>query len=133
MAEQYGQGNINLRDGDPISILTPDAAVVTVLLDLLTDDGQSLAVDLFGGGSTPGAVTTDYYTVITASAMFVRQAGAGAVEPVVSISPAGAFPPTLAFIFVDVPGVGTQCFLEITPAPLSPAYNHRLKISKIRF
>ena len=138
MTLQYDQGDINLRDASPISIATPDATPVIITLDRLTGDGQVLEVDMYGGGAAPISagnplgVTATNYGVLTGVAVFSREAGVGAVQPgAVAIVSVGVAP-VLAFTFVDDPVAGTTtCQLTITgPAFL---YNHRLKVSKIRF
>ena len=134
MTLQYDQNNINLRDASPVTVTTPDAAPIGVILDTLTEDGQTLVVDMFGGGSDPLDPTTNNYTVLTGVAVFTRVAGAGAVQPgAVVIVPVGAVP-TLTFIVIDLgaPDNLTQCILLITPGAVNPFANH-LKISKIRF
>ncbi len=136
MTDSYNQQDINLRDASPITVNTPDATPVSFLIDTLTADGQSLAVDLYGGGSDPLLPTTNNYVVVTGVAIFTREAGAGTVQPgAIATIPVGAFPVTLTFTVNDLgpPDNLTQCFLTITPFAASPAYNHQLKISKIRF
>ncbi len=133
MTLQYDQDNINLRDGIPISVLTPDITPVLVTLDVLTGDGQSLTVQLYGGGSAPGALTLNNYNVdIGAGATFIREAGAGLVTagPLALIQVGG--PVVLTYVLDDVTTPGsTICQLSI----VGPAfdYAHRLKVSKIRF
>ncbi len=135
MTDSYNQENINLRDAAPISVQTPDGAAVSFLIDTLTADGQVLIVDMYGGGADadPTLVTTNTYSVLTGSASFGRAGGAGAVVPAIALAPAGVVP-ALTFTVIDVlvPAPATQCFLTITPGGVTP-YNHRLKVSKIRF
>ncbi len=139
MTLQYDQDNINLRDAAPISVSTPDATPVLVTLDVLTGNGQSLAVNLFGGGSAPisppnpGGVNAINYSLTTGDAIFTREAGVGAVIPaaIVVLNFTG-FPATFAFLVDDVTTPGsTICQLSITG--LAFEYTHRLKVSKIRF
>ncbi len=133
MTLQYDQSNINLRDAAPISVTTPDGAVVDVLLDTLTADGQMLEVDFFGTGSDPAALAANNYAVGTMVAIFTREAGAGAVPTVgITLFSFGVFP-VFTFIANDLPAPDnlTQCILRITPGGLTP-YNNRLKVSRIR-
>jgi len=136
MTLQYDQSNINLRDAAPINVTTPDGAFVDVLLDTLTEDGQVLTVDIYGGGADadPTLVGTNNYTILTAVAIFARAGGAGVVQPAGAVvSPAGVFP-VLTFVANDLPAPDnlTQCILRITPGGVTP-YNNRLKVSRIRF
>jgi hypothetical protein len=134
MTLQYDQNNINLRDAAPVTVTTPDLAPIGVILDTLTADGQTLVVDMFGGGSDPADPTTNNYAVLTGVAVFTRVAGVGAVQPgVVATVPVGAVP-ILTFIVIDLPAPDnlTQCILLITPGVVNPFSNH-LKLSKIRF
>ena len=131
MTVQYEQDNINLRDGDPITVQTTGIDPVLILLDTLTGDGQTLSVRLWGAGSNPASVSANNYVVDGgAVAVFTRDGGAGALStgPITTI-PFGAFP-LLAFVFLDVAGQ-TQCQLRIT-APFG-LYNNHLQVSKIRF
>lgn len=132
MTAQYEQDNINLRDGDPITVQTTGVVPVIILLDTLTGDGQTLSVRLWGAGSNPASVSANNYVVDTgAVVVFTRDGGAGAMStgPITTI-PFGAAP-LLAFAFSDaVPGQ-TQCQLSIT-APFG-LYNNHLQVSKIRF
>lgn len=139
MTLQYDQDNINLRDASPISVNTPDITPVLVTLDVLTGNGQSLAVNLFGGGSAPvsagnpGGVNANNYSLTTGDAIFTREAGVGALVPagIVVLNFTGV-PAVLTFLVDDVTTPGsTICQLSI----VGPAfeYAHRLKVSKIRF
>lgn len=130
MTAQYDQSNINLRDAAPITVQTPDGTAVDVVLDVLTADGQSLVVEGYGGGSDPNDVNTNHYVIIDATAIFTRDGGAGAVLPWLNTSGLGVAA-TLTFTVNDV-AAGTQCILHIVPGGAIP-YNHRIKISKIRF
>lgn len=132
MTSQYEQSDINLRDASPISITTPGPAPVLIQLDVFTADGQSLAVDLYGGGSDPALSNTNNYVVSTGVALFSREAGVGAVQPVAAILAVVGVGSFIGFLVDDVtiPG-STICLLSITGAPFP--YTHRLKISKVRF
>ena len=132
MTLQYDQSNINLRDAEPVNVQTPDGAVVDVVLDVLTADGQTLVVDAFGGGSDPADVNTNNYVVLTGAAVFTRDGATGFRQPGPFVTSNFGVVPTLTFEVNDVVGVGTQCILRITPGGVT-AYNHRLKVSKIRF
>lgn len=142
MTDSYNQDNINLRDASPITVSTVDAVTaVVVQLDVLTGNGQSLAVKLFGGGSAPvsagnpGGVNTANYSLTTGDAIFTREAGVGLVTgpgPLV-IANATGLPPIITFTFVDDAAAGTTtCQITILSA-VAALYNHRLKVSKIRF
>lgn len=132
MTAQYEQDNINLRDGDPITVQTTGVGTVFILLDTLTGDGQTLSVRLWGAGSDPTDVSTNNYVVNTgAVAVFTRDNGVGALSTgPIALIPFGVAP-LLAFVFSDaVPGE-TQCQLSIT-SPFG-LYNNHLQVSKIRF
>ena len=137
MTEQYSQSDINLLDGSPLVFSTPDDSPVSVLIDTLTGDGQSLIVNLYGGGSDPSAVNTNDYLINAgvSGGIFTREAGVGFVQPgVLSLITNGfAFTAALTFVDLPAPDLVTQCFLTITPALGSPLYNHRFKVNKIRF
>lgn len=137
MTQQYEQPDINLLDASPLVFSTPDDSPVSVLIDVLTEDGQSLVVNLYGGGSDPAAVNTNDYLINAgvSGGIFTRESGAGLVQPgVISLITNGeVFTATLTFIDRPAPDLDTQCFLTITPAPGSPLYNHSFKVSKIRF
>jgi hypothetical protein len=136
MTDSYNQGNINLRDADPINVQTPDATDVVIILDTLTANGQVLEVDLYGGGADADItlVGTNNYAVLTGVAIFARAGGAGTIQPgPISISGAGVVP-TLTFEVNDLPAPDslTQCILRVSPGGATP-YNHRFRVSKIRF
>ena len=145
MTLQYDQNNINLRDAAPVNIQTPDATPVTVLLDSLTADGQTLVVNLYGGGSNPADPVTDNYVVgiavgpplAGAAATYTRFAGAGSLTGpaggAIAVIGAGTGATVLlVFGFTDVAATGeTLCQLTIT-GPATP-FNHQLRVSKIRF
>jgi hypothetical protein len=137
MTLQYDQDNINLRDAAPISVTTPDIVPVLVTLDVLTENGQTLLVSMYGGGSAPisagnpGGVNTNNYSVATADAVFTREGGVGLGVGAVAVVNFAGTPPALTFVIDDVtiPG-STICQLSI----VGPAFEYvnRLKISKIR-
>lgn len=137
MTQQYEQGDINLQDASPLAFSTPDDSPVSRLLDVLTEDGQSLVVNLYGGGSDPDAVNTNDYLINAgvSGGIFTREAGVGFVQPgVINLITTGfAFTAALTFVDLPAPDLVTQCFLTITPAVGSPLYNHRFKVNKIRF
>jgi len=136
MTAQYDQTDINLLDASPLVFTTPDDSPVSVLLAVLTD-GQSLVVNLYGGGSDPTAVNTNDYLINAgvSGGFFSRDSGVGFVQPgVINLITNGeVFTAALTFIDRPAPDLDTQCFLTITPAPGSPLYNHSFKVSKIRF
>jgi hypothetical protein len=130
MTDSYNQQNINLGESRPVVVTTPDATAVLVTLGVITD-GQSLNVVMDGGGSAPGALAANQYTIdIGASATFVREAGAGAVSagPLALIQAGG--PVLLAFALVDT-ATETTCQLSIT-GPAFP-YAHNLRFSAVQF
>ncbi len=145
MTLQYDQNNINLRDAAPVNRQTPDATPVVVLLDSLTADGQTLVVNLYGGGSNPADPNTDHYVVALsvappaapAVAVFTRFGGAGAFTGpaggAIGVLGAGfGAAILLVFGFTDVAATGeTLCQLTIT-GPAIP-FNHQLRVTKIRF
>lgn len=137
MTEQYNQSDINLLDASPLSFSTPDDSPVSILIDTLTGDGQSLVVNLTGGGSDPSAVNTNDYLLGAgvAGGIFTREAGVGFIQPgaLTLITNGLAFAASLTFVDLPAPILATQCFLTITPPGGAPLYNHRFKVSKIRF
>jgi len=133
MTDSYNQGTINLLEGSPISVQTPDATPLVIQLGAIADDG-SLAVDLIGGGSALLLTSANNYVVLTGDVIFTRSAGVGVVTPVggpVVIAPLGLVP-VLAFTVVDnAVTLLTECSLTITgPAAV---YNHRLKFTATLF
>ena len=137
MTEQYEQPNINLLDAEPLVFSTPDDSPISVPLGADLRDGDSLVVNLYGGGSDPTAVNTNDYLINAgvSGGIFTRESGVGFVQPgVISLITNGfAFTAALTFVDLPAPDLVTQCFLTITPAGGSPLYNHRFKVSKIRF
>ncbi len=137
MTLQYDQPDINLLDGSPLSFSTPDDSPVSVLIDVLTEDGQSLVVNLYGGGSDPAAVNTNDYLINAgvSGGIFTRESGVGFVQPgVISLITNGfAFTAALTFVDLPAPDLVTQCFLTITPPPGVSMDVHRFKLSKTRF
>ena len=123
MTDSYNQDNINLRDASPISVQTTDITPLLVSLGALTADGDSLTVNIYGGGSAPDDIVGTSYSMV-ARATFVRDAGVVVVGAVsISIDGAGA---TFGFA-VD----GDICQLSITGPAVT--VNHRLKVSTIGF
>ena len=133
MTDSYNQGDINLLDGSPISVQTPDATPLVIQLGAIADGGR-LTVDMIGGGSDadPLLVSTNNYAVLSADVIFTRAGAAGVVTPAggpISILPLGLVP-LLTFTITDGPLL-TTCELTIV-GPLTP-YDHRLKFSAIQF
>lgn len=132
MTEQYAQPGINQLDAEPIAVQTTSITAITEILGAL-EDGQSLTVRIFGGGSAPGALAANNYVVNSAQVTFVREAGVGSLTPfsVPVLSQVGG-PVALSFVVDDVSVPGqTICRLSIG-GPAFP-YDHRLKVSKIQF
>ena len=135
MTDSYNQGSINLLEGSPISVQTPDATPLVIQLGAIADGG-SLTVDMVGGGSDadPLLVSTNNYTVLSANVIFTRAGAAGIVTPAggpISIVPLNLVP-VLTFTVVDDPTtLLSLCQLTIV-GPAIP-YNHRLKFSTIQF
>jgi hypothetical protein len=133
MTDSYNQGDINLLDGSPISVQTPDATPLIIQLGAIADGG-SLSVDMIGGGShgDPLLVSANNYVVLTGDVIFTRAGGVGVVTPAggpVVIAPLGLVP-VLTFTIVNFPAE-SACQLTIV-GPAAP-YNHRLKYSAIQF
>jgi len=133
MTDSYNQGAINLLEGSPISVQTPDATPLVIQLGAIADGG-SLTVDMVGGGSDadPLLVSTNNYTVLSANVIFTRAGATGIVTPAggpISIVPLN-FVPVLMFTVANGPLLST-CQLTII-GPAIP-YNHRLKFSTIQF
>jgi len=138
MTDSYNQSNINLAEATPLVVATPDITPVLVTLGTIVD-GQTLTVDLDGGGSAPisagnaGGVAAANYSISTGDTTFAREAGAGVVAgAAIAIVNATGAPPVLTFVLDDVttPGV-TICQLSI----VGPAfvYNHNLRYSAVQF
>lgn len=131
MTLQYDQSNINLLDGRPISLQTPDATVVNTQVGAIRD-GEVLVATLFGGGADAdeSLITTNNYNVITGVGTFTRVAGTGAVQPgpIVLVAVGAAI--VLSFTVADT---ATQTICNLTfNGPAFP-YNHRLKVSTVTF
>jgi len=132
MTEQYGQSGINPLDAEPIAVQTTDITAITQTLGVL-EDGQSLTVRIFGGGSASAAQVLNNYVVGEARVTFVREAGVGSLTPfsVPVLSQVGG-PVALSFVVDDVSVPGqTICRLSIAGPAFD--YDHRLKVSKIQF
>lgn len=133
MTDSYNQGDINLLEGSPISVQTPDITPLIIQLGAIEDGGR-LTVDMIGGGSNadPLLVTTDNYAVLTGTVIFTRAGGVGTVTlagGVIAIVSFGIFP-LLTFTIDDNPTL-SSCELTIV-GPAFP-YDHRLKFSSILF
>lgn len=135
MTAQYEQNGINTQPYTPLVVTTQDAVAILVTLGTITD-GQSLAVNLFGGGSTPvspanaGGVVANNYSITTADAIFTREAGVGVLAgSVVILNVTGT---SAVVIFeLDDSATETTCQLEITG--LAVPYNHNLRYSAVQF
>jgi len=136
MTDAYNQGAINLLEGSPISVQTPDATALILQLGAI-GDGGSLAVDVIGGGSNadPLLTNTNNYVILTGDAVFTRSAGVGIVTPAggpITIFAIGFGPPVLTFTISDNPVTGlSECSLTIVGPPTP--YNHRVKYTAIQF
>ena len=123
MTDSYNQDNINLRDASPISVQTTDITPIRVSLGALTADGETLTVNIYGGGSAPDDLAATSYTMAVRGT-FVREAGVVAASAAnFAVDGAGA---TFS-LEVD----GDTCQLEITGPAVT--VNHRLKVSTIGF
>ena len=135
MTDSYNQGDINLLDGSPISVQTPDVTPLVIQLGAI-DDGGRLTVTIMGGESDadPLLVSTNNYVVLSGDVIFTRAGGAGIVTPAggaIVIIPFNLVP-VLAFTIFDNVATGlSDCQLTIT-GPATP-YDHRLKFSAIQF
>ncbi len=129
MTDQYQQEDINLLDGEPSTFTTPNEIPFAVTIDQLTADGDAVMVQMFGGGLDPAAITANNYTCLF-RVMFTRVAGV--VTPT-SIR-ANVVPTGTAVLIAPVAGnvSAVQFLVTVAAAPGVP-YNHRWKVSKIRF
>ena len=129
MTDQYLQEDINLLDGEPSVFTTPNEIPFAVTIDQLTADGDAVMVQMFGGGLDPAAITANNYTCLF-RVMFTRTGGI-----VFPTSTRENIIPTGTPITID-PAEGNvsavQFLVTVAAAPGVP-YNHRWKISKIRF
>ena len=133
MTDSYNQGAINLLEGSPISVQTPDATPLIIQLGAISDGG-SLTVDIIGGGSDadPLLVSANNYIAFSAKAIFTRAGAIGVVTPAGGAITVVGFglAPVLTFTVENGPLLST-CQLTII-GPAIP-YNHRLKFSTIQF
>lgn len=125
MTEQYNQGAINQVGTTPIAELTLDATPVDNILGSLTEDGQSLTILFYGGGSDPADVSTNNYTVVGFTT-FTRDGGVVSIgTPTIALSATGVGP-TYTFV-----ATGDDCILRIT-GPAFP-YNHRADVLRFSY
>lgn len=125
MTEQYAQESINRVDTSPFALQTPDATPVDLILGSLTEDGTSLTVVVYGGGSDPAAVSVNNYSTASFTT-FTRAAGVvSAGTPSIALPTTGVGP-ALAMV-----GVGINAVLRIT-GPAFP-YNHRFDVLRFTY
>ncbi len=132
MTDSYNQGDINLRSANPISVQSP-AGIVGLVIDLGTiEDGNTLVVNLWGGGSEadPALINANNYAVREAVGVFTRVAGSGAVQPGPITLVVLGIAVGLVFVITDN-ATTTDCQLTII-VPASD-YIHRLQYSTIQF
>ena len=126
MTEQYALEGINQPNVEPVSVQTTSAAPISVPLDALTEDGQSLAIQVSGGGSDPADPSTSNYNTLIRT-IFTRDGGVVSIgNTATGLSGNGV--PVAITPTVD----GDTCELTIS-AGLAGPYNHRLQVQKIRF
>lgn len=126
MTLQYGQQDINLRDGDPVSVSTQAAATFNYPAIALTEDGSKTFISVIGGGSDRADPATNNYTLVVLTFQASRNAGVITLEAVLNLNVneglAGSVTPTV---------VGDTVFLTIAGDAAVANYDHRLKVTKI--
>ena len=127
MTLQYDQEALNLQEATPISLTTPDATSVDVILGRLPLANSSATAFITGGGSDPADVSTNNYTV-TLQTTFSNFGGVINIgTPVITIVPTGVAP---AFAFI-ADAIEDRMILRIT-GPVFP-YTHRLKSTIVTY
>jgi hypothetical protein len=128
MTSQYEQGDINLRDASPVAVTTLAAAPLDFIVDSLTGNGQKIFVSVIGAGSDRADPATNNYTLVTLSFQASRNAGVITIEAVLNVNIAEGLGATVVPI-----AVGDDVVLRITGNAAVANYDHRLKVSKIRY
>ena len=126
MTSQYGQQDINLRDGEPISITTQAAAVTNYPIFDLTENGSRGFVSVIGGGSDRATPGVNNYTLVVLTFQVSRLAGVITAEATLNLNISEGLGGTVAPAIV-----GDTIFLAIAGNALVANYDHRLKLTKI--